>query len=60
MKTHILIIGQEITQAEQPIVQQQLLERHSCMPVYIPDEVADKHYNGFANSILWPLFHYHP
>ena len=30
------------------------------MPVYLPDDVADKHYNGFANSILWPLFHYHP
>lgn len=23
------------------------------MPVFIPDEVADKHYNGFSNSILW-------
>jgi trehalose 6-phosphate synthase len=26
----------------------------------IDDDVADRHYNGFSNSILWPLFHYHP
>lgn len=30
------------------------------MPVFLSDEVADLHYNGFSNSILWPLFHYHP
>lgn len=30
------------------------------MPVFVPDDLADKHYNGFSNSILWPLFHYHP
>lgn len=33
---------------------------HNCVPVFIPDQVADMHYNGFSNSILWPLFHYHP
>lgn len=30
------------------------------MPVFLEDDIADKHYNGFSNSILWPLFHYHP
>ncbi|KAJ7468400.1 hypothetical protein B0H11DRAFT_2305378 [Mycena galericulata] len=24
------------------------------------DDLADCHYNGYSNSILWPLFHYHP
>ena len=52
--------GQEIPVEEQSTVRQQLLERHSCIPVFIDDEIADKHYNGFSNSILWPLFHYHP
>lgn len=52
--------GQEIPEKEQGIVQQQLMDQYSCMPVFLPDEVADKHYNGFSNSILWPLFHYHP
>jgi len=32
----------------------------NCIPVWLPSDVADKHYNGFSNSILWPLFHYHP
>ncbi|CAG8572289.1 645_t:CDS:2 [Funneliformis caledonium] len=36
------------------------LEQHSCLPVFVDDDVADRHYNGFSNSILWPLFHYHP
>ena len=36
------------------------LEEKSCLPVFIDDDVADRHYNGFSNSILWPLFHYHP
>ncbi|KAI8854492.1 glycosyltransferase family 20-domain-containing protein [Chytridium lagenaria] len=33
---------------------------YSAVPVYISDATADMHYNGFSNSILWPLFHYHP
>ncbi|KAI9189068.1 Trehalose-6-P synthase/phosphatase complex synthase subunit [Blastocladiella emersonii ATCC 22665] len=38
-----------------------LLQReHSSVPVFLPDDIADAHYNGFSNSILWPLFHYHP
>ena len=28
--------------------------------MYLSDELAERHYNGFSNSILWPLFHYHP
>jgi trehalose 6-phosphate synthase len=41
-------------------VEQHLLEEFNCYPVYLSDELADRHYNGFSNSILWPLFHYHP
>ena len=28
------------------------------MPVFLEDKLADDHYNGFSNGILWPLFHY--
>ncbi|GMM49130.1 alpha,alpha-trehalose-phosphate synthase (UDP-forming) [Starmerella bacillaris] len=31
-----------------------------CTPIFLSDDVADMYYNGFSNSILWPLFHYHP
>ncbi|KAJ2686519.1 Trehalose-6-P synthase/phosphatase complex synthase subunit, partial [Coemansia spiralis] len=37
-----------------------LLRENSCSAVYLDDETAELYYNGFANSILWPLFHYHP
>lgn len=36
------------------------MEEYSCQAVYLDDDLADRHYNGFSNSILWPLFHYHP
>ncbi|ODQ66935.1 alpha,alpha-trehalose-phosphate synthase [Nadsonia fulvescens var. elongata DSM 6958] len=52
--------GLEIPEHEQARVSQDLNDKFSCIPVYINDELADLHYNGFSNSILWPLFHYHP
>ncbi|KAJ6494739.1 glycosyltransferase family 20 protein [Mycena vitilis] len=41
-------------------VDKRLMDEYSCQAVYLDDDVADRHYNGFSNSILWPLFHYHP
>ncbi|MBS1580622.1 MAG: bifunctional alpha,alpha-trehalose-phosphate synthase (UDP-forming)/trehalose-phosphatase [Bacteroidetes bacterium] len=29
-------------------------------PVILPDATKDRHYNGFSNDTLWPLFHYFP
>lgn len=29
-------------------------------PVFIPKKTYDLHYNGFSNSVIWPLFHYFP
>ncbi|EJU04984.1 alpha-trehalose-phosphate synthase t [Dacryopinax primogenitus] len=45
---------------DRPLVDKRLEEEYSCQAVYLDDDVADRHYNGFANSILWPLLHYHP
>lgn len=45
---------------DRPLVDKRLMEEYSCHAVYLDDDVADRHYNGFSNSILWPLFHYHP
>ncbi|KAF9434520.1 Trehalose-6-P synthase/phosphatase complex synthase subunit [Entomortierella beljakovae] len=52
--------GLFIPEDERALVQKELLEKYSCLPVFIDDDIADMHYNGFSNSILWPLFHYHP
>jgi trehalose 6-phosphate synthase len=45
---------------DRPHVDKRLMEEYSCQAVYLDDDLADRHYNGFSNSILWPLFHYHP
>lgn len=45
---------------DRALVDKRLMEEYSCQAVYLDDDVADRHYNGFSNSILWPLFHYHP
>jgi len=52
--------GLEVPESEAGSMKQRLKEEHDAIPVFIDDELADRHYNGFANSILWPLFHYHP
>lgn len=52
--------GWEVPIEEQEKVTRELNERFKATPVYLSDEVAELHYNGFSNSILWPLFHYHP
>jgi trehalose 6-phosphate synthase len=49
-----------IPHKDRPLVDRRLREEYSCQAVYLDDELADRHYNGFSNSILWPLFHYHP
>jgi trehalose 6-phosphate synthase/phosphatase len=30
----------------------------SLLPVFVDKELYDNYYNGFSNSVLWPLFHY--
>ncbi|KAI5793761.1 alpha,alpha-trehalose-phosphate synthase [Peziza echinospora] len=52
--------GLEIPEGDVERVTSELAEKHDAVPVWLSDELADKHYNGFSNSILWPLFHYHP
>ncbi|HVZ57143.1 MAG TPA: bifunctional alpha,alpha-trehalose-phosphate synthase (UDP-forming)/trehalose-phosphatase [Chitinophagaceae bacterium] len=30
------------------------------LPLFIDEALYDGYYNGFSNSVLWPLFHYFP
>ena len=30
------------------------------LPVFVPEREYEGYYNGFSNSVLWPLFHYFP
>ncbi|KAK7205125.1 glycosyl transferase [Myxozyma melibiosi] len=52
--------GLEVPDEDKPAMVKRLRDEFSCVPVFLSDELADLHYNGFSNSILWPLFHYHP
>eukprot|EP00835_Amoeboradix_gromovi_P003538 NODE_238_length_13323_cov_0.463854.p2 type:complete len:648 gc:universal NODE_238_length_13323_cov_0.463854:7266-9209(+) len=51
--------GIEIPNDEQATVIKELAELN-CIPVFMPDDTAELFYNGFSNSIIWPLFHYTP
>ncbi|RAL64711.1 hypothetical protein DID88_001742 [Monilinia fructigena] len=52
--------GLEVPDVEAKPLVKRLKDEYDAHPVFIDDELADRHYNGFSNSILWPLFHYHP
>lgn len=52
--------GLELPEDEQERVNNDLMTKFKCLAIFLSDTVADLHYNGFSNSILWPLFHYHP
>lgn len=52
--------GISVPPQDEAYIAEKLKNDYSCEPVWLDDDVADAHYNGFSNSILWPLFHYHP
>ncbi|RMZ75689.1 hypothetical protein DV738_g5329, partial [Chaetothyriales sp. CBS 135597] len=52
--------GLEVPDSEIEEVTTRLEEEFNAKPVFMSDELADMHYNGFSNAIMWPLFHYHP
>ncbi|KAJ3068411.1 Trehalose-6-P synthase/phosphatase complex synthase subunit [Podochytrium sp. JEL0797] len=45
---------------DRPQVEKYLLNTFGAVPVHLDPRIADLHYNGFSNGILWPLFHYQP
>jgi trehalose 6-phosphate synthase len=54
----VLTLGLSIPEAEQPSMTAKLWKEYSALPIYLDEDVAEKHYNGFSNSILWfpPIF----
>jgi trehalose-6-phosphate synthase len=48
-----LIPGMVIPDADQEIVTEKLRREYSALPIYLDEDTAEKHYNGFSNSILW-------
>jgi trehalose 6-phosphate synthase len=52
--------GLEVPDDEVAGLKDQLKSEYNAVPIMLDDELADRHYNGFSNAIMWPLFHYHP
>ncbi|GJN28193.1 hypothetical protein PR202_gb16290 [Eleusine coracana subsp. coracana] len=34
------------------------LAEKGCIPVFLDEDTMNQYYNGYCNSILWPLWHY--
>ncbi|MCJ1285739.1 Trehalose-6-P synthase/phosphatase complex synthase subunit [Xylographa opegraphella] len=52
--------GLEVPEKDAGPLTKRLKDEYNAVPVFIDQDLAELHYNGFSNSILWPLFHYHP
>jgi len=50
------IASDKLTEQEKNTITKKLLE-HNCYPVFLTQKQLDGFYNGYSNSILWPLFH---
>lgn len=42
--------GLEVPESEIPKVSQQLKDEYGAHPVFVDDDLADRHYNGFASK----------
>lgn len=51
------MLGFDVPEIDREFVTKRLETDYNCIPVYLSAEVAERYYNGFSNSILWPLFH---
>lgn len=49
--------GADFNDAEKDIVANEAMKQ-GCYPVFLRQNLIDEYYNGFANNVLWPLFHY--
>src|ERR1035438_615961 len=50
------IPSDDLTEQEKQFITAELL-KHSCYPVFLSKKQIDEFYNGYSNSVLWPLFH---
>lgn len=50
------IASDELSENDQNIITLELA-KHNCVPVFLTKQQIDDYYNGYSNTILWPLFH---
>ncbi|KAJ9650356.1 hypothetical protein H2198_010339 [Neophaeococcomyces mojaviensis] len=52
--------GIDIHRNDKDKVRLHLADNFNAVPIFLSKDLAEKHYNGFSNSILWPLLHRMP
>lgn len=50
------IASDELTAKDRHIITERLAKQR-CSPVFLTQQQIDEFYNGYSNSVLWPLFH---
>jgi trehalose 6-phosphate synthase/phosphatase len=50
------IASDELNEQEKQTIATEL-GKHNCYPVFLSKKQIDDFYNGYSNSVLWPLFH---
>jgi trehalose 6-phosphate synthase/phosphatase len=50
------VANEEVTDEEKHSISREL-KKHNCYPVFLSKKQLDDYYNGYSNSVLWPLFH---
>lgn len=50
------IASDDLTAADKQTIMAELA-KHNCSPVFLTKRQIDDFYNGYSNSVLWPLFH---
>jgi trehalose 6-phosphate synthase/phosphatase len=50
------VSSEEVTEKEKQDIATEL-GKHNCYPVFLTKKQLEDYYNGYSNSILWPLFH---
>ena len=52
--------GIDIHRNDKDEIRKKLKDDFGAVPVFLPASTVKKHYNGFSNSVLWPLLHRMP
>jgi trehalose 6-phosphate synthase/phosphatase len=50
------IASDELTSEDKKVIVTKL-EALNCTPIFLTQKQIDEFYNGYSNSVLWPLFH---
>lgn len=46
----------DLTEKERRYIAEEL-GKHNCYPVFLSQKQIDDYYNGYCNSVIWPIFH---